>query len=152
MQRYETTIQTALALFALGVGTALCWPEISPGRPLTDSDLAKVHGLNPWSRSNSIYPVGCEAFQIIPNEQTLQQCKQFGGPQSCFVCADGIATYTGVQGGTSGFNQFDDGQYQCHGQISTAPCTGAAGSGQCGTYAAVQGAFCNMLITDWDNQ
>lgn len=158
MRRCETTIRTGLVLFALGVGAVLCWPETSPGRVLADSDLAKVHGLNPWQRSNQIQPVGCEAFEMNPNWTTPQGCTASGGRAAglptleCVACSDKIATYTGIQGGSSGFNEFDAGNFQCSGQLSLAPCTGAPGSGVCSPYAPVQGETCNALITDWDPQ
>jgi hypothetical protein len=155
MRGLEMAIRTGLVLFALGLGAILLWPEASPGRLLSDSELAKIHGLNPRTRGNTTYPVGCEAFT---GQQTPQGCAaQVGATGAnlgvCTACSDKIATYTATGPGDSGSNQVNDGNYQCSGQMSQAPCTaGANGNGQCGNYAPVQGVFCNANIIDWDLQ
>lgn len=154
MRRRAMAMSTGLILLAVGAGAVLFWPHAATGRLLTDSDLAKVRGLDPDEKGNTVAPVGCEAWNIGAGQVTPQQCVTQGGGfgKVCEVCSDKIGTVTGVSEDGPGAPQDLDGNYQCSGQKSTAPCTGAAGSGQCGTYMVLDGVFCTTLIPDYDPQ
>ncbi len=153
MRRHTTIFRADLILLTLGLATLMYWPEALPGKLLASSDLAKIHGLNPETKADTIYPVSCEAFNVGPNQTTPEGCAALiivPPNLVCEVCSDGIATFANPNPNGPGAPQFDDGNYQCDGQKSTAPCTAVNGHGPCGTYAPQQGVFCTGNPTDWD--
>ncbi len=155
MQRPTRIILTGSALLSFGFASSTLWPGILPGRILEDSDLASIRGLNPQNKSDQISPVGCEAFNLGNNQVTPDKCKTEKIPppnQQCVACSDKIATFVSTGPNDPGNKQFNDGNYQCSGQKSTAPCQNPKGQpfASCGNFMPVNGVFCTGTPIDWD--
>lgn len=155
MRRTTSPILTGLVLLAAGFVASGFQSGIVAGLILADSDLARIRGLNPQTKSDQISPVGCEAFNLGPNETRPDLCRKEILPppnQNCVACSDLIATFVSTGPNNPGNPQVDDGNYQCVGQKSTAPCRIplAGPPASCGTFMPVNGVFCNANPTDWD--